>query len=412
MFADGLLVILAAVLAYAWLVYPLLLKWLARRRALAAPPAPPVASLPRVAVLLAAYNEEAVIARRVRNLLALDYPVERLSVYLGVDGATDGTAHLAQSAAAGLAHIRVMSFAGNRGKVAVLKDLVAQTLSAAPAPDLLVFTDANTFFAPDALRVLARPFADPAVGGVCGRLVFVDGTGSETGEGTYWLMETRLKDRESRLDSCLGANGAIYAIRAGLFPPQLPDNTIIDDFVIGMKVREAGQRMVYEPGAVAREELPATVGDEWVRRVRIGAGDYQALALCRRCLAPAYGVFAWLFWSHKVLRWFTPHMLVGLSLLAWGRMAVVGARGGLGALLGPGGALATAAGTTLAVCGAAALGGRYLAAGTGRGRRVLRLCHYFVVMQAALLAGFCRFCRGGLEGRWSRTRRAPAGDGA
>ena len=110
-------------------------------------------------------------------------------------------------------------------------------------------------------------------------------------------------------------------IRTGLFWAEIPDNTIIDDFVIGMKVREQGYRMVYAPTAVAREELPETLDDEWRRRIRIGAGDYQALVLCRKCLLPRYGKFAWMFWSHKVARWFTPHLLLLLTISSASRIA-------------------------------------------------------------------------------------------
>src|SRR6185503_6079299 len=114
-------------------------------------------------------------------------------------------------------------------------------------------------------------------------------SGGKTDESVYWKFETWLKTRESELDSCLGANGAIYAIRARLFWASIPPNTIIDDFVIGMKVREQGYRMLYEPRAIALEELPPEVAHEWKRRVRIGAGDYQAIRLCRACLSPSFG---------------------------------------------------------------------------------------------------------------------------
>jgi cellulose synthase/poly-beta-1,6-N-acetylglucosamine synthase-like glycosyltransferase len=257
-----------------------------------------------------------------------------------------------------------------------------------PASGLcLVFTDANTMFAPDALRRLVQPFSDSKVGGVCGRLVFEDCvTFNSSSEPSYWNLETRLKVAESELDSCLGANGAIYAIRAELFPSLFPENTIIDDFVIGMKVREQGCRFVFAPDAMATEELPATIQDEWRRRVRIGAGAYQALVLCRRCLLPVYGVFAWMFWSHKVLRWFTPHMGVGVLWMS-GYWLLAGDDRVAGVLLGSLLVIAIMAGLTK------------------RGRKGCQLFAYFLVIQVALFAGFLRFCRGNLSGTWIRTGR-------
>jgi cellulose synthase/poly-beta-1,6-N-acetylglucosamine synthase-like glycosyltransferase len=174
--------------------------------------------------------------------------------------------------------------------------------------ELLVFSDANAMFERDALRKLVRHFDDAGLGGVCGRLVF-HGVGSDTEEGPYWKMETWLKTHESAVDSCLGANGAIYAIRKSAWP-SIPDNTLIDDFVIGMRVREQGLRFIYDAEAVANEDLPTSVGHEMTRRIRIGAGGFQSLRLCWRSLLPWRGVYSWCFWSHKVLRWFAPFFMI------------------------------------------------------------------------------------------------------
>jgi cellulose synthase/poly-beta-1,6-N-acetylglucosamine synthase-like glycosyltransferase len=378
-----------AILVYAWIVFPVLLLWIARRpRVTQAADRP--APLPHVAFILSAYNEEGQIGPRVRNFLAMDYPADRWHAFIGVDGARDRTAVEALEAAAGSPNISVFDFAENRGKVAVLKDLAARV---SPAAEILAFTDANTEFEPHALRVLLAPFADPAVGGVCGKLVFLQAAGGRTDENIYWKLENRLKALESAVDSCLGANGAIYAMRAPLFWRDVPSNTIIDDFVLGMKVRQQGYRMVYEPCAVAVEELPPFVSHEWKRRVRIGAGDFQAIGLCRACLSPAFGAFAWAFWSHKVLRWFTPHlMLLGLTLSIASALSDRPAAGLLFVALYAAFATAAALGLLLRKSAAAPA-------------RLLRGVQYLLAMQAALFAGFLRFCRGNLEGRWQRTAR-------
>ena len=414
----ALTIIVIGLLAYTWLVYPALVLWLGKRRrgTLLQVGATSSSSLqhadgdarptsgacgsdfPSLVILISAHNEEAIIAQRLANLAAIDYPVDRVQIRLGVDGGTDRTAALAQAWASSHPNVTVIVAEKNHGKMAMLKRLVGEGGSG-----LLVFTDANTMFDPDALRWLVAPFVDPAVGGVCGRLVLEHGAAGKTDERAYWDTESRLKAAESSLDSCLGANGAIYAIRAGLFPGDIPVNTIVDDFVIGMKVREQGRRMVFEARAVAREELPPKVKDEWRRRVRIGAGAYQALALCRRCLEPRFGVFAWVFWSHKVLRWFTPHLLVvamGLAgVCGWKQCSMFSVQGwrmnGLGGFV--------------ACTGIAALGVVLLVASVFRPAtrvaRLVRLAGYFLAMQTALLAGFIRFCRGGLTGAWERTER-------
>jgi len=240
-------------------------------------------------------------------------------------------------------------------------------------------------FAADALRKLARHFDDAKIGGVCGRLVF-HGDKSETNEGPYWKLETYLKTRESTIDSCLGANGAIYAIRTSRWPG-IPDNTFVDDFVIGMRVREQGVRVVYDREAVATEELPQSVGHEMTRRIRIGAGDFQALFLCWRSLLPWRGFYSLAFWSHKVLRWLSPFFMVAalisnIALLPRPFFTVLLA-------------------LQLAFYALAIVGG------LRRGRKIVLFSapHYFVTINLALLLGFFRFITGTQQAAWKRTAR-------
>jgi cellulose synthase/poly-beta-1,6-N-acetylglucosamine synthase-like glycosyltransferase len=389
---DGALIAVHGVIFYSWIAFPALLALLRPRYRSDASEAAPGAPA-HLAIVLSAYQEESCIGARIHNLLEQDYPSENWVAYVGVDGSKDRTGSEATEAAAGQDAIRVFVFPENRGKVAVLKDLVARACAATPSPGILVFTDANTFFGGDALRRLCGPFSDPAIGGVCGKLSFTKGDGSETEENVYWRLENWLKARESAIDSCLGANGAIYAIRSSLFWHEIPPNTIIDDFVIGMKVRENGYRLVYEPNALAVEPLPLKITNEWKRRVRIGAGDFQALRLCAPCLKPSFGAFAWVFWSHKVLRWFTPHLALAGAFLAL--MGTFVSRSSTGALF-----LGLYAGLAIA----ALAGSRNLKRG-GRAVQILRGLQYLVAMNAAIFMGFLRFCRGNLEGRWQRSER-------
>jgi len=401
----------AILLLYGWVVYPLLLAGAAAGKRNAGGDA---ACLPTVAVLLAAYNEEKHIEQRLENLAGLDYETGRIAVHVGVDGATDGTAAAAKEWASRHANTFVHDFKQRRGKVAVLKDLVRGLSPGdrnAGVPEILVLTDANTVFRGDALRRLVAPFSDPAVGGVCGKLLLssgIENTPSHAApagnvphvspEGVYWRGENWLKEKESALDSCLGANGAIFALRRELFWNDVPENTVVDDFVLGMKIREKGLRLVYEPAAVAEEEMPRGA-DEWRRRVRIGAGDYQALLLCGRCLLPRYGRFAWMFFSHKVVRWFTPHLVLLAAAGCWLLLLWETARG---RVLDPFAIAGAGLSVVLPVCG---LVGRYVRRSGSLWAVVFRACDHFVTMQAALFVGFLRFCRGNLQGHWTRTPR-------
>ena len=286
-------------IVYSYVIYPLLLALVPVRQHEEFPEPDEWRS---VSILISLYNEEIHISQRIENLLALDYPRDKFEILIGSDGSTDHTNELVRRFSD--ARVQLHEFEQRGGKPRVLNQLVPRTRG-----ELLVFSDANAMFAPDALRKLARHFRDPRIGGVCGRLVFL-GKNNETDEALYWKLETYLKTRESALDSCLGANGAIYAIRKSCWPV-IPDNTFVDDFVIGMRVREQWARIVYDREAVATEELPQSVSHEMTRRIRIGAGDFQALFLCWRSLLPWRGFYSLAFWSHKVLRWLAPFFHAG-----------------------------------------------------------------------------------------------------
>ena len=398
---------------YAWGGYPFLLALWRTERERRPEDGGGARPAPTVAAIVAAHNEETHIGARIDNLIARTPDGVSLAIHVGVDGGGDRTAEVARERAAAHSNVHVHAFAERRGKVAVIKDLAR-----AASAELLLFTDANTEFLPGAVEALLPHFADPRVGGVCGRLVLTrlaDGRDreyedllpaalsprageEESEESFYWLWETGLKVRESAVDSCLGANGAIFMLRRELFWREIPERTMVDDFVIGMKVREQGFRMVYEPAAAAVEELPE-LRDEWRRRVRIGTGDYQAIVLCRRCLGPRYGRFAVMFWSHKVLRWFTPHAAI---LLVLGALALAA-----GDYL-PGLALAVFCLAVAAIFGVMAAAGWRVRGSRARTARIPCLFLHYVTMQAALLAGFVRFVRGDLAGHWHRTPRGGA----
>ncbi|MGA2602785.1 MAG: glycosyltransferase family 2 protein [Verrucomicrobiia bacterium] len=368
-------VVSAGAIVWSYGIYPLLLALVPVRRH---KQTGDLSDWPTLSVLISVYNEEKHIVTRLENLLALDYPSDKLEILIGSDASTDRTNDLVRAFPD--ARVKLYTFEQRGGKPGVLNRLVPQIRS-----ELLVFSDANAMFARDALRKLARHFANPRIGGVCGQLVF-HGDSRETDEGPYWKLETYLKTRESALDSCLGANGAIYAIRKSCWPG-IPDNTFVDDFVIGMRVREQGLLVIYDTEAVATEELPQSVGHEMIRRIRIGAGDFQALFLCWRSLLPWRGFYSIAFWSHKVLRWLTPFLMIAALV---SNVALL-----------PHPLFAALLALQLVFYGLALLG-----VFIRRRKMVLFSAPcYFVTINLALLFGFFRFITGTQQAAWKRTAR-------
>ncbi|MDB6105571.1 MAG: glycosyltransferase family 2 protein [Gammaproteobacteria bacterium] len=296
---------------YSYLVYPplvMLLGALVRRLLVWRQTAHthiPGAPFPAVAIVVSAHNEEMHIAELLSKLRSLDYPAP-VSFYVASDGSTDRTAEILQAHVD--SRVRAFIFTENRGKASVLNDLLAATTE-----PIIVFTDANTRLEPTALLHLVRHFNDPRVGAVCGELTLRVAAGGDNVDGLYWRLERRMKEGESALGALLGANGAIYAIRRECFVPISPD-TVIDDFCIAMTVAVRGRLLVYEPEARATEDAPLQIRDEFQRRIRIGSGNYQAFFRHLEFLFGINAINTFCYLSHKVIRWFTPHLLL-LALL-------------------------------------------------------------------------------------------------
>ncbi len=341
---------------------------------------------PPVAIVISAYNEERHIVSRIENLLALDYPADRLRAYIGSDGSRDRTAEL-MGRFAGEPRLVALPFEQNRGKASVLNDLVSRTTE-----PIVVFSDANTYFERGALKKLVSRFDDPKVGGVTGELRLLGNAGGDNQDSLYWRLEQFLKFFEARIGALLGANGAIYAIRRALWQPIRPD-TICDDFVIAMNVSAGGHRLVYEPKAWAEEDTPEEIGEEVKRRIRIGIGNFQALVRHPQYLTRTSAATAFAYVSHKVLRWTAPHLLL-LALAA--SVALAAQTGSSGwALYALGQALA------------------YLAAWAGwqmssRGVKLptlVKLAAFLFALNWAFLIASWRYATGRYAGSWGRTSR-------
>jgi cellulose synthase/poly-beta-1,6-N-acetylglucosamine synthase-like glycosyltransferase len=261
-------------------------------------------------MIIAAHNEAASIGAKLDNILSLDYPHDRLEIVVGSDGSTDDTAERARDYVDQTdVRITVRAFREHRGKPAVLNAIVPSLTS-----DIVVFADARQQFTADTLRALAANFADPQVGGASGELMLkTTAATAAAGRGTafYWRYEKFIRSTEGQADSTVGATGAIYAIRRELFEP-IPDDTILDDVLIPLKIIRKGYRVVFEPGARAYDEVSATAKQEFVRKSRTTAGTFQLFSRELWLLNPMRNRLWFETVSHKALRLALPGLHAAL----------------------------------------------------------------------------------------------------
>ncbi len=282
------------VLTYTLVGFPLLL-WV--RAKLRPRPIRSLPETPTVSLIVAAHNEEEVIAEKLRNIGELDYPSDRLQVIIASDGSTDGTCDIIR----GFGGQRKLLALPRVGKAAAMNSAVAEATG-----DILVFTDANSLFARRAIRELVAPFADPGIGGVAGDQRYTqrgDGisSASDGGERAYWNLDRYMKCWESRGGNIVSATGAIYAIRRDLFR-QIPEG-VTDDFATSTAVIVQGFRLVFAPDACSYEPVASDERGEFNRKVRIMTRGLRAVCLRRQLLNPLrHGFYSLQLFSHKVLR--------------------------------------------------------------------------------------------------------------
>lgn len=293
---------LVAFLLYVYLGYPLLIRALA---ALWPRPVRARGGEPPVSVVIVAHNEAARIAGRLENLLALDYPQDRLEILFASDGSTDDTPEVARRYEP--EGVTVLAFEPRRGKPSVLNDVVPKARG-----EIVVFGDARQRFDPGALRALVAPFADPRVGAVSGELVLAneEGTGTGEGVGIYWSYEKFIRKGEAALGSVPVVTGAIYAIRRDLFEP-IPADTLVEDMLIPLRIAKRGYRVLFEPEARAYDRAAAQAEEEFTRKVRTIAGNFQLFARERWLLNASQNPLWFQIVSHKGLRLLGPLLLAG-----------------------------------------------------------------------------------------------------
>ncbi len=368
-------------IVYSYLFYPLILSLFARL--FARPVAKDENFCPSVAVLVPVYNEESVIRAKINNILDIDYPPDRLSIWIGSDCSTDGTHDIVRGFSDSRIHLWIAPRRG--GKTEVLNHLVPEVDA-----DVLVFTDANTMHESGSLRKMVRSFADPEVGGVAG-LIKHRSNDPEPEEVLYRSFEARQKFFEARLHSSISAFGGFYSIRRSLFRPIRHNAYSNDDVLIPMNIIRQNYRIIFDPEAVSEEDMTGNVGHEFTRRIRIGAGNFQAFFWLIDFLSPMRGWPWFCYFSHKVTRWFSPFLL-GTAFICSSILWSMGSPG-VYALFSLIPMVIIVAGLSFLVVPLA----------------LTRPLFYFLSMNTALALGLFRYCAGIKSAVWSHTKRDATG---
>jgi cellulose synthase/poly-beta-1,6-N-acetylglucosamine synthase-like glycosyltransferase len=261
--------------------------------------------LPRVNLLIAAYNEEKVIKDKLENCLNIDYPEELFEIWVASDGSIDRTNCIVREFISKYKRFHLLEFPRS-GKSNVINMAMMHI-----SDGIIVFSDANTILDRSSIKNIVKKFDDKEVGCVSGKLVYRNPKKVISGEGEnfYWRYENLLKKIESNIGFVSGANGAIYAIKKSLFEP-LSSKTINDDFTISMKIVAKGFKCIYAEDALAYEEVAPDIQSEFKRHVRDGGGHYIAISQLTELLNPMVGIRSFIYWSHRILRWAAPFLLM------------------------------------------------------------------------------------------------------
>lgn len=334
--------------------------------------------LPTVSILIAAYNEESCIGTTIENKLKLSYPKEKMEIIIVSDGSTDRTDEIVRRYASD--GVKLLRQEPRSGKTSALN-------MAAPYSngELLVFSDANSIYGPDALEKLVQNFSDQSIGYVTGTMIYTNPDGSTIGDGcsAYMKYENALRSIETKLGAVVGVDGGIDAVRRSLYKPMSPDQ--LPDFIIPLKVVEQGYRVVYEPEALLKEPSLSKRKDEYKMRVRVALRALWALYDMRQLLNPKGNwLFAWQLWSHKLLRYHCFFFMLGLyigSMFLWNLgifykvLFLLQNLVYLGALISP--------------------------MFEKRGYRFLYIFHYFILLNSAAAHAFVKFLLGDKQVIWT-----------
>ena len=340
-----------------------------------------------ITMIVAAYNESAILNEKIQNCLDINYPEGKLKFIFITDGSTDDTPEIV----AMYPGIQLLHNKERRGKLAAIK----RAMQFVDTP-LVVFSDANSMLNKDSILRIASHYDNPAIGGVAGekRIVPQHNSGVSEAEGLYWQYESFLKKQDSGFHTVVGAAGELFSIRTTLFT--YPDDSIIlDDFLISMQVCLQRHKIAYEPGAYAIESASSTLAEEEKRKVRISAGAYQSVGYLTECLNIfSYPLLAVQYFSRRLLRWIICPVLIPILLIA--NLYIVNA-------MQSHGLYSWTLNFQLAFYLLAIPGWRLIKNGKKAG--LLSIPFYFVFMNYCQVKGFFRYIRGKQTVLWDKSLR-------
>ena len=349
---------------------------------------PPDEELPDMTLLICAYNEEDVVEEKMKNTLAIDYPKDKFRIMWVTDGSNDHTNELLKA----YPEVDIVFSPERRGKSAALKHGLRELKTR-----YVAFTDANTMLNPGAMKEIARQFMDPTVGCVSGEkrvMAKKDGDMAAEGEGLYWRYESTLKRWDSELYSTMGAAGELYAIDPTLVR-EVPDEALLDDFMMSMYVVEAGKRIAYAPDAYAQEYGSANIFEESKRKRRIAAGGLQSIWWLRRMLNPMrQPLVTFQYVSHRVLRWSVTPVAMIILLIVNGLLSIMGAGLFYDIIL-----ILQILFYTMALIG-------WLSSRYGHKNKILYTIYYFVFMNINVFRGMAYLRTHGKSGAWEKAKRS------
>lgn len=378
------------IIFYSYLGYGILLWLILKIRKVLRPDQRTIdpAYYPSVSFVVPCYNEADIIEAKINDSLQLDYPADKLQIIFITDGSDDGTPELVRK----YDQVQLLHQAGREGKSAAENRVMQHVQS-----EITVFSDANTYLPSDALKKIVRHYADASVGAVSGEKRIMESreaAASSAGEGLYWKYESALKRMDSELYSIVGAAGELISFRTALYEP-LEKDTILDDFVLSLRIAEQGYRVIYEPGAYAMETASANIREELKRKVRICAGGWQAMLRLQSLLNPFRNfVLTFQYVSHRVLRWSVTPLFLFLLIPVNAVLVMHPVRGGIYMQLF----------ILQLVFYAMAMLGLGLARKAIR-VKLLYIPFYFFIMNYSVILGFLRFVKGKQKAAWERAKR-------
>ena len=297
-------------IAQTYILYPLSLFLFGKNRQVK----PALSTNFDIAVVIAAYNEENVIEKKIQSVLATSYPLDKLVIYVGSDASTDRTNEIVANFATQYPNVQLKIFQGRTGKAGIINSIIEQCKE-----ELLILTDANVFFTPSTIPNLVRHFSEKETHQVCANILKISDRNEniQALEKGYLLVENQIKLRESASwGLVMGAEGGCYAIRRQAYTP-IPPNFFMDDFFVTMSVIKNKGRVIFDAEAICYEDLPTESAEEFKRKIRISIGNFQNLVAFKKLLWPFWSAIAYSFISHKILRWLTPFFLILLFLVSF-----------------------------------------------------------------------------------------------